>query len=193
MDIISIIVIGFGLSMDAFAVSVTNGISLRRANLKTAFVSSFFFGFFQGLMPYIGWLLGFGFSRKIEVIDHWVAFALLAFIGINMIREAKVDRCEAEGSCAVLNPRMVLFASLATSIDALVVGVSMAFSGIKDFISMFVNSIIIAVITFIVCSIGFNLGKYFGRIFKNKAEIAGGIILILMGVRILIEHLFIKK
>lgn len=193
MDIFSTTVIGFGLSMDAFAVSVTNGISLRNAKLKTALVSAFFFGFFQGLMPFVGWLLGFGFSRKIEVIDHWVAFALLALIGINMIREARVDRCEAEGSCAVLNPRMVLFMSLATSIDALIVGVSMAFSGIKDTFSMIINSSIIAVVTFIVCSIGFYLGKYFGRLFKNKAEIAGGIILILMGIRILIEHLIIEQ
>lgn len=177
--------------MDAFAASITNGISLRNAKLKTAFISAFFFGFFQGLMPFIGWLLGIGFSQKIEAVDHWVAFALLSFIGINMIREAKDDRCEAGGSCTVLRPRMILFMSLATSIDALIAGVGMAFSGVKDYISMFVNSSLIALITFIVCAVGFQLGKYFGSVFKQKAEIAGGIILILMGIRILIEHLFI--
>ena len=182
MNVLSIIFIGSGLSMDAFAVSVCKGLAMKKMDDKKALICGLYFGVFQTVMPLIGYLLGSGFKDSVRSIDHWIAFVLLGMIGINMIREAK--------SCDVVNDSMdvktMLTLAVATSIDALAIGVAFAFLKVNIISAVSV----IGIITF-VCSIaGVKLGNIFGEKLKTKAEIAGGIILILVGVKIIIEHLF---
>lgn len=183
MGFIEIFFIGVGLAMDAFAVSICKGLSTRKLELKHALICGGYFGFFQGLMPLIGYILGIQFKSKIESIDHWIAFILLALIGINMIKEA-IDHDEEEN-----NPdfsfKAMLPLAIATSIDALAVGVTFAFLNVHILYAI----IIIAVTTFIISMVGVKIGHVFGAKYKAKAEITGGIILILMGLKILLEHL----
>ncbi|MEG1887313.1 MAG: manganese efflux pump MntP family protein [Oscillospiraceae bacterium] len=183
--IISAAIIGLGLSMDAFAASVSNGICQNKSGFKSAFISALSFGLFQGIMPVIGWSLGVRFSKSIESIDHWVAFALLTFIGINMIRETFKN----SGDTICNNFKTLILVSVATSIDALIVGVSFAFSGTTELFETLISCLIIALITFFMCIAGFYIGRFFGSRWKKSAGIAGGIILIAMGVKIVIEHL----
>ena len=184
MNIIDILVIGVGLSMDAFAVSVCKGLAMKRMDIKKALVCSLYFGVFQALMPLIGFLLGSGFKNVVSSIDHWIAFVLLGIIGINMIKEAK--------SCDVVNDSMdvktMLTLAVATSIDALAIGVTFAFLKV----SIIPAVSIIGLITFVCCFIGVKLGSAFGEKLKSKAEIMGGVMLILIGTKILIEHLFFQ-
>lgn len=182
MGFIEILLIGVGLSMDAFAVSICKGLSTRKLELKHAFICGGYFGFFQGLMPFIGYVLGIQFKDKIESIDHWVAFILLALIGINMIKEAfgEDEDCNPDFSFKAMIPLAV-----ATSIDALAVGVTFAFLNVNIFYAL----TIIALTTFIISMIGVKIGHVFGSKYKSKAEIVGGIILVLMGIKILLEHL----
>ena len=184
MNIIDILVIGVGLSMDAFAVSICKGLAMKKMDVKKALVCSLYFGVFQALMPLIGFLLGSGFKNVVSSIDHWIAFVLLGIIGINMIKEAK--------SCETVNDAMdvktMLTLAVATSIDALAIGVTFAFLKV----SIIPAITIIGVTTFVCCFVGVKLGSIFGEKLKTKAEIVGGTVLILMGTKILIEHLFFQ-
>lgn len=203
MDIVSIALIAVGLSMDAFAVSVTNGIIIRELKLQHALKVGLYFGVFQALMPLAGWLAGSQFKEYITSIDHWIAFVLLAFIGGKMIYEAYKENCEVcetgeeacevaisgqEGTVAVEDPlRMgrLMVLAVATSIDALAVGISFAFLNV----SILWSAALIGLITFVICAAGVYIGNKFGCLFQKKAEIAGGIILLLIGTKILVEHL----
>lgn len=179
-----LMLIAAGLSMDAFAVAVCKGLSMQRMNYGHALVTGFFFGGFQAFMPLIGYLLGTQFSGYITSVDHWIAFILLSFIGINMIKESGNDHCENVDNSFSLKNMTVL--SLATSIDALAVGITFAFLQV-DIIPAVST---IGITTFVFSFLGVKIGNVFGSRFKSKAEFTGGVILIAMGVKILIEHLF---
>lgn len=185
MSSLELFLIAVGLAMDAFAVALCKGFSLRRFNLKTALVVGLYFGVFQAGMPLIGYFLGEAFADKIAAIDHWVAFGLLVFIGGRMIWESR----QAE-ECAVdtdldLSPKGMLPLAVATSIDALAVGVSFAFMGVT--IGPAVAEI--GIVTFVLSALAVKLGSVFGAKFKSKAELAGGIVLIAIGLKILLEDL----
>jgi len=187
MNIISIFLIALGLAMDAFAVSLTIGMSTsKKEKWEMALKASIFFGGFQGFMPFIGWAIGISFADYIQEIDHWVAFILLVVIGGKMIFEAiKEDDINGKEEKGYSNKRFIVLA-IATSIDALAVGISFAFLNVNILSAI----IIIAIVTFIFCMIGVYLGKALGKIFGSKAEVLGGIILIIIGIKILIEHSF---
>lgn len=168
--------------MDAFAVSICKGLSLRKMEWNKALLCGVFFGGFQALMPLIGYALGSNFREMIESVDHWIAFILLAFIGGSMIREAfSGDNDVKEG----FDFKTMLILAVSTSIDALAVGVGFAFLKVNIWQSI----TLIGIITLVLSSIGVKVGSVFGTKFKNKAELAGGIILILIGLKILLEHL----
>lgn len=184
MPIIEIFLIGVGLSMDAFAVSVCKGISLKKDAklLKCAYVG-LWFGIFQALMPLIGYFLGIGLVKYIEKIDHWVAFILLGLIGANMIKEA-FDKNEKDLTSSLGFKSMFILA-IATSIDALATGLTFAFLDGNIYVSI----TIIGITTFLISTVGVKIGAVFGSKFERKAEITGGVILILIGLKILLEHL----
>ncbi len=188
MGILTILMIAIGLSMDAFAVSITNGIKQTSSGFKHALISALSFGVFQGIMPMLGWRLGIGFSTKIEAIDHWIAFGLLVFIGGHMIYET-VSAKEEDSGVSRFNFKELMLMSLATSIDALAVGVSFSMAGVDTLAAISGASGIIAATTTVICTVGFYIGRFFGSRYKKGAEIAGGVVLILMGVKILVEHL----
>lgn len=187
MSFFEVLMIGVGLSMDAFAASVCKGLCMRRATLKNVLIIGVFFGGFQALMPLLGYFLGKQFEEYIVSVDHWVAFALLAFIGgkmiVDVIKDDGSESCDAKETNLKL--REVLILALATSIDALAVGISFAF--LKVDIGSAVLTI--GVTTLLLSSIGVVIGNKFGARYKNKATLAGGIILILIGTKILLEHL----
>lgn len=183
MGILEIIIIAIGLAMDAFAVSICKGLSMKKMSWKKGLIIGGYFGFFQALMPLIGYLLGIGFQDKVTGIDHWIAFILLGIIGINMIKEA-LSKEEEERNDSVNFKEMIVLA-IATSIDALAVGITMAFLEVNIAIAI----TIIGIITFAISVIGVKIGNIFGNKYEKKAEFAGGIILILMGIKILLEHL----
>lgn len=186
MDIFTILLIGLGLSMDAFSVSVTDGIVLKKPKPLESAKISLFFGGFQFVMPCIGYILASSFSKYITAFDHWIAFLLLAFIGGKMIYEAI---CEKEEDGEIKNPlssSTLLVLAIATSIDALAVGVTFATMAV----SVLWASLIIGIMTFIISFAGVYIGSRFGNLLGNKAEIVGGIVLIGIGVKILAEHLF---
>lgn len=183
MGFFELLLIGIGLSMDAFAVAVCKGLKMQRLNVKQTAVIALFFGGFQALMPFIGWLLGVNFEKYITEFDHWIAFVLLAFIGGKMVYESFKNDEDEDCGCFDLKELFVL--AIATSIDALAVGITFAF--LKVNIGFAVS--IIGVTTFILSAIGVFIGHKFGAVYKNKAELAGGIILILIGLKILLEHL----
>lgn len=183
MDLIMLFTLAVGLSMDAFAVSVCKGLAMRQATIKKASIVGLWFGGFQALMPALGYALGIQFKDKITSIDHWIAFGLLGLIGFNMIRESmsKEDK-EANES---LDFKTMLMLAVATSIDALAVGVTFAFLQVNILAAVSV----IGLVTFLLSVMGVKIGNVFGIRYKAKAELAGGIILIILGVKILIEHL----
>lgn len=185
MGFFEIVMIAVGLSMDAFAVAVCKGLASVKISLKKILTVGAWFGFFQAFMSGAGYLLGQNFEVYIKRIDHWVAFVLLGIIGFNMIREA--FGCDEEANDDMSFKTMLLF-SLATSIDALAVGISFAFLPKQD-VSVLTAVLLIGAITFLLSCIGFVIGNKFGARYKNRAEIVGGIILILMGTKILLEHL----
>lgn len=186
MGIGEIIFIGVGLSADAFSVAVCKGLNMRKLNLKHGYIIALFFGVFQALMPLIGYLLGTGFSSYIEAVDHWIAFVLLAFIGGKMAIEAIRDKGDDEEEKSdALNLGELTVMAVATSIDALAVGITFAFLDVK----IIPAAVIIGVTTFALSLAGVLIGNKFGAKYKNKAELAGGIILILIGLKILLEHL----
>ena len=184
---LTVVLIGLGLSMDAFSVSVTNGLCMKKIRPKEALIIALFYGFFQFLMPVLGFYAASFFKGYIEAVDHWIAFVLLTFIGIKMISEA-IESMKEKDECKLrtLSFKILTIQAIATSIDALAVGVGFAALDIPVFSSSF----IIGLITFVLCLAGVFIGKKAGNIFKGKAEILGGIILIGIGMKILIEHLF---
>lgn len=183
MSFVEILLIAIALSMDAFAVSVCKGLSVPKLLPRHALTVGLYFGGFQALMPLIGYLLGHSFESAIASIDHWIAFALLALIGGNMVREALGD--DEEKTDASFGFKTMLLLSVATSIDALAVGVSFAFLGVNIIAAIAT----ICMTTFILSIVGIKVGNVFGAKYKDKAELVGGIILILMGLKILLEHL----
>ena len=183
MEFWEILVLGIGLSMDAFAVSVCKGLAVRRADLKTSLVCGAWFGAFQALMPLIGYFLGRMFADAIAAVDHWVAFFLLALVGGNMIREALSG--EGENTTPDLSVKAMLPLAVATSIDALAVGISLAMTEAPIWTSITV----IGITTFMLSAAGVTIGGIFGNKFEKKAEIFGGVVLILLGCKILLESL----
>ena len=171
--------------MDAFAVSLCKGLGMRKMNYKNAFIISLFFGGFQALMPLVGWLLGTGFEQYITSFDHWIAFVLLAFIGGKMIFDVIKPGDEDVGYEESLKIKELFVLAIATSIDALAVGITFAFLRV----SIIPAILIIGCTTFLISFAGVAIGNKFGTKFEKKAQLAGGIVLILIGVKILIEHL----
>jgi putative Mn2+ efflux pump MntP len=186
MDIISIILIAIGLSMDSFAVSITNGLTIRELNLKKNLIISFSLAIFQALMPLIGWFAGIGIEKYIKEFDHWIAFILLSFIGIKMVYEGINKNDNTEGS--ELNFLTLIGQSFATSIDAFAIGISFALLNL----SIVTPILIIGVITFGFSLIGLRLGKYFGKRIGKSVEIFGGLVLFGIGIKILIEHIYFQ-
>lgn len=184
MGIVELFLLAVGLSMDAFAVSVCKGLAMQKCPLKKAMVCGVWFGGFQALMPTIGYLLGSRFESYITAIDHWIAFILLGFIGVSMIAEA-CSKKEEEVD-ASLGVKTMFLMAVATSIDALAVGITLAF--LPD-TNVPVAVIFIGITTFVISTAGAKIGNIFGERYKSKAEIAGGVILILLGLKILLEHL----
>ena len=183
MSFVEILLIGIGLSMDAFSVSICKGLTTKGFSWKMALTCGLWFGFFQALMPVIGYFLGVQFQQYIEAYDHWIAFGLLFLIGANMIREALMGK--EEESSNLLDFRTMLLLAIATSIDALAVGVSFACIQVRLWSSV----LIIGVTTFLFSILGVKIGNVFGSKFEKSAGIVGGIILILIGLKILLEHL----
>ena len=182
MDFLELLLIAVGLSMDAFAVSVCKGLSVKKLEPKHALLVGLYFGGFQALMPVLGWLLGSRFETMITSVDHWVAFLLLALIGGNMIRESFSREEEMNDDFGV---KTMLLLAVATSIDALAVGITFAFLSVK----ILPAAGTIGVTTFLLSVVGIYIGRAFGARWKSRAELAGGVILVLIGLKILLEHL----
>ncbi len=185
MSLLSLFFLAIGLSMDAFAVSVCKGLAVKKITLGKSALVGLWFGGFQAFMPVIGYLVGYRFQESITVLDHWIAFLLLLFIGGGMIKEALSK--EEEAISASFSFKEMFLLSVATSIDALAVGVTFAF--LPD-IPIIPAVSFIGIITFLFSAFGMKIGNVFGIKYKSKAELAGGILLILIGLKILIEHLF---
>ena len=188
MSLVEVIFIGIGLSMDAFAVSVCKGLSFKKINAKNTITVGLYFGIFQAGMPIIGYLLGTTFAEYIKRYDHILAFLLLVFLGGKMIYEALKD--DFSGNNDSLKVGEMLLLSIATSIDALAVGITFAFLENNKGLSIYPSAAIIGIITFLLSSTGVLIGKKFGERLQRKAEIVGGLILIIIGAKILIEHSF---
>lgn len=183
MGLLELFILAAGLSMDAFAVSVCKGLAMPKITLKKTLIVGLWFGGFQALMPAIGYFLGVQFRDKITAIDHWIAFILLGLIGANMIKEACSGDCEEENDS--LDIKTMFLLAVATSIDALAVGITFAFLNVRLLSAVS----FIGVTTFALSAIGVKIGNVFGTRYKAKAELAGGVILILLGLKILLEHL----
>lgn len=182
MGIAELFILAVGLSMDAFAVSICKGLSLKRINFKHMAIAGAWFGGFQALMPSIGYFLGSFFADMVTKCAHWIAFALLLVIGGNMIKESFGKEEEMDGSMTI---KVMFLLAVATSIDALAVGVSFAFLKVNIFLAV----LFIGIITFVCSAIGVKIGSIFGSKYKSKAELAGGIILILIGIKIVLDGL----
>ena len=184
MTALEIFLIGVGLSMDAFAVSICKGLSVGRVNFKHMVIAGLWFGGFQALMPLIGYLLGSTFEQYVTSIDHWIAFILLSIIGANMIKES-FDK-DSEKQNASFSLMSMLMVAVATSIDALAVGITFAFLQVNIWFAI----AIIGCTTFVISAAGIKVGSAFGAKYKSKAEFFGGAVLICLGIKILVEHLF---
>ena len=184
MGIGELMLLAVGLSMDAFAVSICKGLAMKKATLKAELTCGVWFGGFQALMPVLGFFLGTLFAGAIEAFDHWVAFGLLALIGANMLKEAFSP--EEETTDADLSPRTMFLMAVATSIDALAVGISLAMAG---GVNIWLAAAFIGVCTCLLSALGVKIGNVFGSRYEKKAQVAGGVILILLGIKILLEHL----
>ncbi len=183
-----LLLLGIGLSMDAFAVSICKGLAMKRATVGAGLTCGIWFGGFQALMPLIGFFLGSIFAEAIQSVDHWVAFILLGLIGFNMLKEAlsREQECDCAQSDGDLSVKTMFVMAVATSIDALAVGISLAMAG--D-VPIFTAVALIGLCTFTLSAIGVGVGSVFGSRFEKKAQMAGGVILILLGLKILLEHL----
>lgn len=194
MDFILLIGVAISLSMDAFAVSICRGLQMKNGiNIRHMLIIAAAFGGFQGLMPAIGYVLGKQFEQFIEPVDHWVAFVLLGLLGGKMIldvivemRNGEDDACEC---CQGLNVKQLLIMAVATSIDALAVGITLPTLGVSTNLQALTSTLMIGIITFAICTLGVAIGNRFGARFKNKASVAGGVVLMLVGTKILLEHL----
>lgn len=184
MDILSIILIAVGLSMDSFAVSITNGLTIKELNIKRILTISLSLAIFQAVMPLIGWMAGLGIEKYIKDLDHWIAFALLSLIGAKMIYDGAKKNADAKD--IELKILTLVGQSFATSIDAFAVGISFALLDI----SIVTPILIIGIITFGFSLLGLQLGKFFGKRMRKSVEIFGGIVLVGIGIKILIEHLY---
>jgi putative Mn2+ efflux pump MntP len=182
MDFVTVVLIAIGLAMDAFAVSIAKGISVERNRRRSAILLASLFGGFQGLMPVVGWLAGLGLRDIIMEIDHWVAFGLLGFIGVKMIYDSTKSEDGKEGDVTLC---MAFVLAIATSIDALMVGLGFAFLETPILIPV----LVIGVVTLILSYLGFIFGSKMGVMFGRKIRVLGGLILILIGIRILMEHM----
>lgn len=192
MGFLETFLIGVGLSMDAFAVAVCKGLGMKKINWRHTLIIALFFGGFQALMPLLGWALGTQFASFVTPIDHWIAFGLLAFIGGKMLIDAFKGEggCDEACGCGEDEPRLdikeLVMLAVATSIDALAVGITFAFFGANIWLAI----LIIGVTTFVLSFAGVAIGNQFGSRFEKPATIAGGVVLILIGAKILVEHLF---
>jgi len=189
MGILELLLLAVGVSMDAFAVSICKGLAMKKATVRGCMTCGLWFGGFQALMPTIGFFLGTLFAEAIQAIDHWVAFILLAIIGINMLKEVfeKEECCGCcNGECADLSVKTMFVMAVATSIDALAVGISLAMAGN---VNIWVAAAFIGLCTFSFSAAGVKIGNVFGARFEKKAQMAGGLILIGLGLKILLEHL----
>lgn len=184
MGIAELIILAFGLAMDAFAVSICKGLAMKKTGIKECAIVGLWFGGFQAAMPLIGYFLGKAFEKYITSLDHWIAFILLGLIGAMMIKESfEKEEDEADAS---LSPKTMVVMAIATSIDALAVGISF---GVLPDVNITAAVSLIGIITLALCMVGVKIGNVFGAKYKSKAEFAGGIILVLLGTKILIEHL----
>ena len=182
-----LMLLAVGVSMDAFAVSICKGLAMKKATLKAGLTCGVWFGGFQALMPLIGFFLGTLFADAIEAVDHWVAFVLLGLIGFNMLKEAFSKDCDCcEGHDADLSVKTMFVMAVATSIDALAVGISLAMAGN---VNIFAAVVLIGAFTCGMSAVGVKIGNVFGSRFEKKAQAAGGFILVALGVKILLEHL----
>lgn len=188
LGLLSLLLVSLSLAMDAFSVAVTDGIVIKNLKFRNALKIGLFFGVFQAAMPCIGWLLGYGFIRYISAIDHWIAFGLLALIGTNMIIEAVRGEEKEDSGKNPLDNKVLAVLAVATSIDALAVGIT--FATVGAYINIFVSSAVIGVVAFVCSVCGVYIGRKSGDLFGGKAELAGGLVLIGIGAKILIEHLF---
>ena len=187
MGFAELLLLAVGLSMDAFAVSICKGLSMKKASLKASAICGTWFGGFQAIMPIIGFFLAMTFAKAIEDFDHWVAFGLLAIIGINMLKEVFEKDCDCcQDKNADLSFKTMFVMAVATSIDAMAVGISLAMAG--D-VNIWLAALLIGVTTFLFSAVGVKIGNVFGSRFEKKAQAAGGIILIVLGIKILLEHL----
>ena len=192
MGFVELLLLAIGLSMDAFAVSVCKGLAMKRLRFRDAAICGAWFGSFQALMPFVGYLLGSRFEQYIRAVSSWIAFILLALIGANMLREA-LSKEEEEHASAGLDFKTMLVMAVATSIDALAVGITFACVPLQliaasELLNTLLGVCIIGLTTFAISCNGVKIGNVFGTRWKSKAEIAGGVILILIGVKILLEH-----
>ena len=188
MSIFEIILMAVALAMDAFAVAICKGLATKKVQIKHMVVVGAWFGIFQALMPFIGCTLGAAFLSYIEAVDHWIAFVLLGFIGGNMIKEALSKDEECDCTDASLSPRVMLTMAVATSIDALAAGVGMSVD-LDGMGQILIAVFSIGVITFLLSALGVKIGNVFGSKYKFLAELSGGIVLVGMGLKILVEHL----
>jgi manganese efflux pump family protein len=193
MDFFSLFLIAFGLSMDSFAVSVSSGLVLPGIRFNKALIIAFSLAFFQGLMPFIGWMMGIGLQEYLKPIDHWVAFILLTLLGIKMIYDSTKHK-EARVGFNPLNPTVLITMSVATSIDALIVGMSLSFITMPEtllWIAVLMPVLIIGSVTFVMSMLGILFGKKIGNRFGKRMEMLGGVVLVIIGIRILAEHLLL--
>jgi len=188
MDFLEVAIIAIGLSMDALAVSITLGLSVKKPKTTEYLIPGIYFGFFQAIMPLIGYFTGTLFAHKIQNFDHWIAFVLLVLIGGNMIKES-FSRAEGEARNNSFGFVKMLLLAIATSIDALIIGVTFAFFEINIFLAI----TIIGLTTFSISIAGVKIGNICGKRYKSKAEFIGGAALVILGVKILIEHLFFSN
>ena len=188
MGLGELLLLAVGVSMDAFAVSICKGLAMKKATLTAGLTCGIWFGGFQALMPLIGYFLGVLFADAIEAIDHWVAFILLGFIGFNMLKEAFDKECDCCGDekDADLSVKTMFVMAVATSIDALAVGISLAMAGN---VNIALAAVFIGICTFSFSAVGVKIGNIFGGRYEKKAQMAGGFILIILGTKILLEHL----
>ncbi len=188
MSGIELVLLSVGLAMDAFAVAICKGLAMNRVNVKQCLVIALFFGGFQAGMPVLGWLLGSTFANKIKMVDHWIAFLLLGYIGIKMISDG-IKEWKEETKVEEMDPPLdlkeLLILAVATSIDALAVGITFSFLEV----AIATAAAVIGIITFIISAGGVYVGNIFGERYKTKAQITGGVILVILGLRILITHL----
>ena len=191
MGLGALFLLALSVSMDAFAVSMCKGLAIKKAGLRQCLTCGLWFGGFQALMPLAGYFLGTLFAAAIEAFDHWVAFGLLAVIGINMLKEAFEKGCDCENQNDDMSFKTMFIMAIATSIDALAVGISLAMTGVpvQGEGNIFFTVILIGLTTGLFSGMGVKIGNIFGSRYEKKAQVAGGVILILLGIKILLEHL----